>query len=83
MNLTEILLLGILIMLVVSFHSSSSGSGRYAKLFDIVFHQGTHCLKCGVVSCCNKTLSGGRRLWRSTANIRERVRNNQEVNHAK
>ena len=37
--MTDLLLLGILIMLIISFHYNTSSSGRYMKLYDILTHR--------------------------------------------
>ena len=37
--MTDLLLLGILIMQVIIFHNYASGSGRYMKLYDILSHR--------------------------------------------
>ncbi len=39
MSLTEILLLGILIMQVIIFHYGASSSGRYMKCYDAIAHR--------------------------------------------
>ena len=37
--MTDLLLLGILIMLILSFHYNTVSSGRYMKLYDILVHR--------------------------------------------
>lgn len=37
--MTDLLLLGILIMLIISFHYNTSSSGRYMKFYDILVHR--------------------------------------------
>lgn len=37
--MTDLLLLGILIMLIISFHYNASSSGRYMKYYDILRHK--------------------------------------------
>ncbi len=60
MNLIELLLLGILIMQVLSFHRSASSSGRYMKLFDIIFHRPTKYMERKTVVLCKTALSKGK-----------------------
>ncbi len=53
MSLTEVLLLGILIMQVIRFHYGASSSGRYMKYYDAVAHRLTKYLgqKTKTVTC--------------------------------
>ena len=53
MSLTEILLSGILIMLVIIFHYNTSSSGRYMRYYDAVAHRLTKYLgqKTKAVTC--------------------------------
>lgn len=37
--MTDLLLLGILIMLIINFHYNANAHGRYAKLFNFVVHR--------------------------------------------
>ncbi len=57
--MTDLLLLGILIMQVVIFHSHASGSGRYAKVFDFIIHRPSKYIERGLVTGCRKTRNRG------------------------
>lgn len=48
--MTDILLLGILIMQIITFHYNSISSGRYMKYYDAVTHRLTKYLRREVVS---------------------------------
>ena len=49
----ELLLLGILIMQIITFHYNASSSGRYMKYYDLIVHQLNRYLrhKAVVLSC--------------------------------
>ena len=53
----ELLLLGILIMLMLLFHSNASASGRYAKVFDFIVHRPTKYVEHKATDLCKKTLT--------------------------
>lgn len=48
--MTDILLLGILIMLIIMFHNNASSGGRYMKLYDLLMHRCPKYMKCKVIS---------------------------------
>ena len=60
MSLTELLLLGILIMLIVLFHYNASSYGRYAKLFDYIVHRPTKYTERKTVVLCKAGVCKGR-----------------------
>lgn len=51
----ELLLLGILIMQLISFHSTASSSGRYMRAYDALTHRLTKYMKDKTVNLCKKT----------------------------
>ena len=53
----ELLLLGILIMQIMTFHSNASSAGRYMKVFDFFIHRPTKYTE-------RKTITGWRYLCR-------------------
>ncbi len=48
--MTDLLLLGILIVLLLIFHNNASSSGRYMKLYDILVHRITKYIERKIVS---------------------------------
>ncbi len=52
--MTDILLTGILIMMIINFHYNCDGGGRYAKLFDFFIHRPTKYLERGACKCASK-----------------------------
>ena len=57
MSLVELLLLGILIMQVAIFHSRSSDSGRYAKVFNFLIHRPLKYLERNIIAIYCKVAS--------------------------
>lgn len=72
MNLTELLLLGILIMQVISFHTKASPSGRYAKLFDRIIHRPTKYVEHKICVLCSASLSKGKTYYQKGKGIMSR-----------
>ena len=60
MNLIELLLLCILIMQIVTFHSTADKFGRYAKLFDTFVHRPTKYFESKIGRFCKAALSKGK-----------------------
>ena len=52
--MTDLLLLGILIMMIVNFHYHASSSGRYMKVFDFCIHRPTKYTERKTVGLCYK-----------------------------
>ena len=48
----ELLLLGILIMQIVTFHSTADKFGRYAKMFETLIHRPTKYLEQNIIFLC-------------------------------
>ena len=61
--MTDILLLGILIMLIISFHNKADSSGRYMKLYDILMHRCPKYMKHKTCVLCKKAVSKNEAYW--------------------
>lgn len=58
--MTDLLLLGILIMQIITFHYNASGSGRYMKYYDLIAHQLNRYLRRKAWLGCCKGYSKGK-----------------------
>lgn len=63
MSLIEILLLGILIMQIITFHTKADSYGRYMKLYDIFMHRCPKYLRHKTCVLCKIVISRNEVYW--------------------